>query len=503
MPATYRHEEFDNSTKQTARPRHSGPESQGAELLNHQTTARATRAEDLAKRQAWLLTNIAELLAPYVLENALDAFVGALQQNLDITRVALALANQHGTLELAAISEQAGAELSSNEDQVLLALMAECVVQERVVCSPDEATGFKLPRADDELNSAEHDTSFATVPLYHHCRLVGVLLFERNDAAPFVPKTLELLEQIAVVSTPILILRREAERGAIAHIAHQWNTMLTNNFGSWRIGTAFLILLSGFIVLLSTAVPFSRSVSADAELVPTERRMITAPFDGFIDEIAVVSGDSVEVGQLLGQLEQRELEIEGARRDGDVASAEAQFRTAMADHDWQATTIARARLDRERALRALVDQRLEKIELRAPIAGRIVSSDTGDATGAPVRRGETLFEIAKGDNYEVHLLVHERDIREIHVGQKGTLSLTARPGEKLGLLVHTIHPLAERIDGVSRFRILASLDVFSGVSPRPGESGVAKLDAGTTNFVRLWGQPIRQRLTELWWRLTK
>ena len=204
---------------------------------------------------------------------------------------------------------------------------------------------------------------------------------------------------------------------------------------------------------------------------------------------------------MLARLDRRELELELARRDSEIASAEAEFRAAMASHDRQATAVARAVLTRERALRQLTVRRLERSELRAPIAGLVISGDPGDAMGSPIARGETLFEIAPAEGYEVHLLVDEEDVHDVHAGQRGTLGLRTRPGEALGLVVEAVHPVAESGDGASRFRVRAQLTEASDETLKPGQSGVARLQAGRDSLAAKLLRPVRRRLVELRWRL--
>ncbi|MFK7997158.1 MAG: HlyD family efflux transporter periplasmic adaptor subunit [Granulosicoccus sp.] len=502
MPTIERHEEFDNSKALNLLPSGIDPISLASETDKIQTVKRAINAEALAHKQAIVLEIIETLLAPSDLQGTLDTFVVSLKEHGKGTRVVLALASDAGLLELAATSQTSSSRHVSQDETAILQVMNESLKYERLVLFRGLESDIDLRDEHPLPVKLSEQVSVAVVPCYKGNDAVGVLLFEKQKDEIFTPALIELLEHVAMVCAPTLALRIDAERGVVESACRQLTSSLKSHFGSVYSGIRILLVaIVGFSVL-TTFVPFSRDVVAKAELVPQQRRLVTAPFDGFIDELLVRPGDSVEAGQLLVQLEQLELEQEGARRDGDVASAEAEFRYAMASHNRQATAIARARLDREQALRALVDQRLDRVELRAPITGLVISGDRADAVGAPVRRGETLFEIAQADTYDVHILVHERDVRDIYIGQSGTLALTARPAQDLPLQVHTIHPVAESIEGVSHYRVSANLNSPEGVTTHPGESGVAKLNAGKSNFWELWGRPMAQRLTELWWRLT-
>lgn len=478
---------------------------EGVRLETARSEAPAPQAQWLAERQAIVLSLLAELLDASDLEHALDAFVGGLHTRPGAARVTIGLVADDGGLELGAISQQAVVDAASDEVRLLLEVMEECLEHERTVCFPENdaerANCLGVRSAHRTLAAREARTSLVSVPVYHDAEPVALLLLERHGDEPFERDTCDLLEQIALVSAAPLTLWQEAERSAFGRARQDLHRGLERRFGSER-GGARLLLASGVLALVAaTLVPISNEVTANAEPVPLERRQVTAPFDGFVESVSVEPGESVLAGQIPARLERSELELEGTRRDGEIASAEAEFRAAMASHDRQATAVARACLDRERASRALVEQRLQRIEVRAPITGLIVGGDLADALGAPVVRGEALFAVAREECFEVHLMVHERDIREVREGQRGVLALNARPGEKLQLEVHAIHPVAESVDGASRFRVRATLDVPEDVTPRPGESGVTRLEAGRRSLLGRFTRMAGQRLTESWWKL--
>ena len=491
-------------------------------------TVRATRAELLAGRQAAVLELIAGMLDEPDLERTLDALAGLLQGRFGAARVAIGLADPDGSLALGAIAHQARVDASSAEARLLLDAMAEASGRDATLRYPAHDARLGALVAHRALAGRREDTVLLSVPMYHDARLVGVLLLERRDGDAFAPPTVELLERIALLAAPLVALRREAERGAPARLADTAGRWLARRLGTDRPGARVAAAFGALALAALCLVPVERRVVAEAELVPLERRLVTAPISGYVEEVSVTAGQRVERGQLLARLERRELELEAARHDSEIATAEAEFRQAMASHDRKAIAVARARLARERALRELAERRLERSELRAPIAGIVVNADPLDRSGAPVTRGDTLFEIAPATGYEVHLLVDERDVRDVRAGQHGALALKARPGDALELDVRAVHPVAESAEGASRFRVRASLrptppdtDVAARaggadapalgaaradaaadtLSLRPGERGVAHLDAGRTTIAARALRPIAHRLAELRWRL--
>jgi len=467
-------------------------------------SSRATPAELLAKRQAGVLALLAELLEEPTLQRALDAFAGALQQRFAAERAAVALTGDDGTLRLGAISQRTLVDPGATEVRLLLEAMEEAAAYERTVRYPrgGESGTFVAHRA---LVAGRAGTSVASVPLYEGDALIGALLLERGGSKTFEPTTIALLERVALVCAPLLTLRREADRGVVGRLRRDLRAALERRLGAERLGARLLFGIALVALALGLIVPVEREVRAAAELVPRERRLVTAPVAGFVDEVLVRAGERVVPGQLLARLDRRELTLEAMREAGEMATAEAELRAAMATHDRQASAVARARLEQERVQRALVEHRLERGELRAPISGLVASGDPLDAVGAPIARGETLFEIVPDDGYEVHLLVDAADIRDVREGQTGKLVLEARPGEPLALSVRTIHPVAESGGGANRFRVRADLTGAGAAGAdarplRPGESGLVRLPVGRTSFLGRLARPILIRLAELRWR---
>jgi len=461
---------------------------------------RAARTELIAQRQASVLSLLGELLDEATLQRALDAFAGALQMRFSATRAAVALCDDAGALQLAAISQRTLVDAGAVEVQRLLDAMDEALTQERTIRFPMSEQGAGTLAAHRRLLDGRARTTLLSVPLYRNDEPFGALLLERIEGEPFAKHAIGALEQIALLAAPLLHHRCKAERSAVRRLRDALSDALRQRLRRDRLGLPLLLGTLATALLLGLTIPVDRPVRASAELVPHERRLVTAPVGGFVDQVLVGAGERVEPDQLLARLDGRELALEAAREDSEVRAAETELRAAMASHDRQASAVARARLARERADRALVAHRLARGELRAPIAGLITSGDPLDAVGAPVARGDTLFEIVPDHGYAVHLLVAAADIREVAVGQRGELTLQARPGERLALTVHSIHPVAENEGGQNRFRVRADLNEPSPAVLRPGESGTARLVVGRTNLLARAMRPIRQRVSELRWR---
>ena len=115
----------------------------------------------------------------------------------------------------------------------------------------------------------------------------------------------------------------------------------------------------------------------------------------------------------------------------------------------------------------------------------VVRGDLSQSLGAPVAKGDVLYEIAPVDGYRIILEVDERDIAYVSRGRRGALALAALPGAALALEVQRITPVSTAEGGRNYFRVEASLDQPHDAL-RPGMEGVARVDVGRRQLLWIW-----------------
>jgi len=145
------------------------------------------------------------------------------------------------------------------------------------------------------------------------------------------------------------------------------------------------------------------------------------------------------------------------------------------------------------------DQQIARVELRAPIDGVIVRGDLSQMIGAPVQRGDVLFEIAPLDDYRVILKVDERDIEAVRPGQDGELILSSLSALTLPIRVTKLTPVSVSEEGHNFFRVEAA---FQEGSPaiRPGMQGYGKIEIGPRNVTAIASARLLQWLRMTLWR---
>ena len=241
------------------------------------------------------------------------------------------------------------------------------------------------------------------------------------------------------------------------------------------------------------------SVDADAKLEGTIQRVVVAPFDGYIAEASARHGDIVKAGQLLARLDDRDLKLELAKWSGERAKIVKEQRQALAEHEHAELSILQAQLDQADASLSLAEEKLARTRLSAPLDGIVVSGDLSQSLGAPLERGEVLFEVAPLDGYRIMLEVDEREITQVHPGQQGELALSGLPHQLHAFTVERILPVSTAEDGQNFFRVEATLKENAGLL-RPGMAGVGKIDAGERRLIWIWGHELTDWLRLTLWR---
>lgn len=334
---------------------------------------------------------------------------------------------------------------------------------------------------------------------------VVTVLVARLDAAPGLdlPEPVKSLLRASLgLAEPLLRHWRQADDSLLRHLLAATRSAWTKITGpghlSWKAGAAGVVL--ALLVLLVWPVP--DRVTANTVIEGQLRQVITAPFDGFIGQVAVRPGQRVVRGQVLARLDDRDLKLEQGKVRSERDQAHGKLRQSMSDHDAPAMALARAELQQAEAQLALVEAKLARSELLSPQDGLLVTGDWVQQIGGPVETGKEMFEIAAGKGYRVVLHVPDRDIARVKLGQIGALRLTGQPGTSHVFRVSNLTATAGVQDGSNGFRVEAE---WQGEVPAlsPGMQGIGKIEVGQSNLLTVWTRSsidwLRLKLWSWWW----
>lgn len=444
-------------------------------------------------RISGILDIIAIALRHKKFQQSLFDVANELRPRFGCDRVAIGLAD-HAHVKVAALSEAATFEKNTPLVKAYAAAMEEAYDEGALItetlskaATADQDAQAEPPKLKHlallEVSGATHVLS---VPINQGAECVGILIIEKSGEQGFETSDLEWLDAFAALLAPVIIQRRAAERTSIKRLREECRGFLEKLLGTGHLvlktasTASFLTLAVLLLVHIDYRVPAKTVIEGEIQ------RVAAAPFEGFIAASHVRAGDTVRHGQLLAQLDDRELRIEQARWSSERDQYENKLREAMATHDLTAVQVAGAQLKQAEAQLALVTEKIERARLVAPYDGLVVSGDLSQQIGSPVELGKKLFEIAPLTSYRVILQVDEREIRHIQVGQKGRLVMTGIAGDPIPLTVAKVTPVATAQEGKNFFRVEAALNEATP-RLRPGMEGVGKIEVGSHS---------------LWWILT-
>ena len=172
--------------------------------------------------------------------------------------------------------------------------------------------------------------------------------------------------------------------------------------------------------------------------------------------------------------------------DDEVHTALSEYSEALANHERAQMRILTSLIEQADAQIALIEEQLARTRIVAPFDGFVVAGDLSQSLGAPVERGDVLFEVAPLDSYRVILDVDEREISDVRVGQTGQLALTGMPRDSLAIQVEKITPISSSEDGRNFFRVEARLLGEPSPKLRPGMEGVGKIFVDERKLVWIW-----------------
>jgi len=421
-----------------------------------------------------------------------------LARRLDCDRVGIGL-RRGLDVRLLAVSDMVAPPKDSELVHALERAMAEAIDQAQTIVWPQEgASGRPITTAHEGLRQAQGSRGICTVPLSHEGRPIGAISLERKDDRPFTAAEVQVCEAAAALIGPALELKRRESRPALAKLADSSAQGIKTVLGRryWRAKLIGLAALALALVLGTQSGAYR--VTAPAVLEAVMQRVVVAPQVGYLAAAEVRAGDLVEAGQEMASLDGVQLALERDKLKSRKDAVSSEYHEAMARLDRTRLAILGAEAEQASAELKLVEDQLARLAIRSPISGVVVSGDLSQSLGAPLERGQTLFEVAPLDAYRVVLKVDERDLRAVQQGQGGALVLAGLPSRALLFKVSQLTPVAISEDGSNYFRVEAVLE-DDGAELRPGMRGYAKIDAGERPLWWLWTHALWERVRILLW----
>jgi len=234
--------------------------------------------------------------------------------------------------------------------------------------------------------------------------------------------------------------------------------------------------------------------SATGVVEPINIVEVKSKAGGQIVKMPVETGTQVKPGDLLVQIETRDVQNQYDQAAAALSAAQSRLEVASAakrraDELFKGRIITAsehetAQLDFANAQSALVaartsldinKQRLEDATVRAPVAGTVIEKTVSlgtvitSATGA-FGGGTTLLKMADLGSVRIRALFNETDIGQVQPGQSATVIVDAYPDRRFTGTVEKIEPQAVVQQNVTMFPVLVTLANLEGLL-KPGMNG--------------------------------
>ncbi len=249
-------------------------------------------------------------------------------------------------------------------------------------------------------------------------------------------------------------------------------------------------------------------VEASGQVEPILVVEVKSKASGDITRLHVDTGDRVEKGALLAEIDPRDVRnaLDQAQADLEVAQARqqiAQSQTArsrelreanvLTQQELETTVLeaanARAQLVKAQTNLQLARERMGDVTIRAPIAGTVIQKDVeagqiiASASGN-VSGGTTLMLMADLSTMNVRTLVDETDIGKVKAGQVARVQVEAYPNRAFLGSVLKIEPQAVVDQNVTMFPVLIRLDNREGLL-KPNMNAEVQIEVAQRDSVLL------------------
>ena len=427
---------------------------------------------------------------------ACRALVTELATRFGCERVSIGMV-RNGHAKVTAISHSAQFGRQMNLVRLVGAAMDEALDQHALIRHPAPPDELNVTRAHAELAQSCGSSAILTIPLFVKDRFIGALTFEHPTG--FDAETIAVLDCVAATAGPILEEKRRNDRWLIVKVGESLWTQVKRLLGPGYATRKLVVLLLLAAITGGYFWTGLYRVTTEAVIEGQIQRSVVAPFNGFVLEAPVRAGDTVQAGQLLARLDDRDLLLERLKWITERERRKLEFEKAMGERNRSEQLISTTQVEQADAQIRLVDEQLARAKLTAPFDGLVISGDLTQSIGASLQRGQELFQVAPLDSYRVVLDVDESQIGDIVIGQSGLLVVSSLPGETFPLTVNKITPVSKAHDGHNTFRVEGQL-ATAALALRPGMHGVAKIDVDRRRMVWIWARSFLDWARLTYWR---
>lgn len=366
------------------------------------------------------------------------------------------------------------------------AAMAECLDQGVEVIVPAPPDGDYAYRISEQYRRQQAAGQVCLVPMFVHGKVRGVALLEFEQDQELDCGHVQAVRLTTEVCGQGLAERFDRERFFAIKAVRATRRLAAIAVGpryTWaKLAAAACLAVVLFLMLAKGQY----RVSAPMVIETVQRQIITAPFEGTLDEVPVEPGDVISAHDtLLARLDTSELELERARLEQQRFEHLREADLALRDEGSVEVQIARAKARQVDAQLKLIDRQISLASVTSAMTGRVVEGDVKRLVGGRVDKGQSLFEIAPIDAMRGVLRVEDSDIADVKVGQIGELAPATNPDMKIQFEVERISPVAKTEGQSNYFEVRVKLSQIPDWL-RVGMEGRGRIDVDRRLLAWIW-----------------
>ena len=325
---------------------------------------------------------------------------------------------------------------------------------------------------------------------YPHEGRTGLIMLERQETgAPFTPLAMRQLGWMSVQLGRAMLAAATYRQVPFRRVLHP----VTHARGMWkrrqRVRLAAWLGVPALLLVLWLLVPWTLRVDGDCTVQPRHEATVAAETSGKIEHVYVTEGQYVEKDAPLAKLEDDDLRTQMAVTLQELGKWQAEANRYQASGDDAQRKVAQiemtgsqAKLDRLKFLQT-------RTELRAPIAGVVLTKNLANRVGETLELGKPFCEIAGRDLYEVQVDLNQQDLgvvlEALRQGHPLPVDfiLHAQTATHLRTTINGPDAISETAhvkNGGSFFTVRAPFPVDDTLAAtlKPGYTGKAKIDLG-------------------------
>jgi RND family efflux transporter MFP subunit len=374
-----------------------------------------------------------EITSTLRLDRVLQSVVNSPQRVIPYERCAIAL-DIRGRMQLSAVSGMANipaGDVTVGRLRRLLEWLADVNLPLRVKRQEGNTIEHPEPIVRERFREYFAESGyggFYAVPLADDQGRLGILCYESSD-----PDFLNYahLEMITVLAGQTTVAVRNAQLYREVPLIGLLEPLIERKQRFLRQSRARRTLtLWGAVaaILFLVFVPLPMRIEGDAVVAANQSIRLQPEVDGVVKKIFVREGQRVRHGTLLATMDDWSYKADLASTQAKYDSAEFEMNRALAANNASEAGLARVQTEYWGAELARARERLQRLSLRSPIDGMVVTPRIESATGEFLNAGDDFAEILDLSKAVVNVSIDERDAGILRQGAPAIVKLESYPG---------------------------------------------------------------------------